>query len=458
MDTADKRIVVIANRLPVRRIEGSEGWETSPGGLVSSLTPFLQDRDGCWVGWAGVADESIENFSHDGIEQRPVPISAEEIENYYYGFCNGTIWPLYHDAVRTPEFHRHWWGPYVEVNQRFAREAAWSVNPDDIAWVQDYQLQLVPGYLREQRPDVTIGFYLHIPFPPVELFAQLPWRTQIIEGILGADVIAFQTALGLANFARAAQRFTSARRRGKVLEYGDRTIKLQRAPIAIDTAHFAALAESPLAVARAEALRRDVGDRRVILGVDRLDYTKGIDIRLRAFETLLDRNPGRENEFVFIQVAVPSREGVGEYTEMRNRIEQMVGHINGRFGHPGHVPVHYLYRNLPQDELVAYYLLADVMAVTPLRDGMNLVAKEYVATRLDNTGVLLLSEFTGAAESLTQALLVNPHDVDGLSGALAQAVDLPAEEMKKRMVAMRRYVKRNDIYDWARKCLGELGA
>lgn len=457
MGKSDRRIVVIANRLPVRRDEETSSWETSPGGLVSSLTPFLQNRDGCWVGWGGLADELIESFHHDGIEQRPVPISAEEMENYYYGFCNRTIWPLYHDAVRTPEFHRHWWGPYVEVNRRFAREAAWSVNPEDIAWVQDYQLQLVPGYLREQRPEVTIGFYLHIPFPPVELFAQLPWRTQIIEGILGADVVAFQTALGLANFARAAQRFTSARRRGSFLEYAGRSVKLQRAPIAIDTGRFAALAKSPLAVARARALRGEIHDRKVILGVDRLDYTKGIDIRLRAFETLLERNPGRENEFVFIQVAVPSREGVGEYTEMRNRIEQIVGHVNGRFGRPGHVPVHYLYRSLPQDELVAYYLLADVMAVTPLRDGMNLVAKEYVATRLDNTGVLMLSEFTGAAESLSQALLVNPHDVDGLSAALATAVDLPAADAKKRMVAMRRYVKRHDIFDWARKCLVELG-
>jgi trehalose 6-phosphate synthase len=305
---------------------------------------------------------------------------------------------------------------------------------------------------------VTIGFYLHIPFPPVELFAQLPWRTQIVEGILGADVVAFQTALGLANFSRAAQRFSTARRKGKVLEYEGRTIKLQLAPIAIDTERFASLAKSPLAVARAEALRREIHDRKVILGVDRLDYTKGIDIRLKAFQALLERNPGRENEFVFIQVAVPSREGVGEYAQMRNQIEQIVGHVNGRFGHPGHVPLHYLYRNLQQDELVAYYLLADVMAVTPLRDGMNLVAKEYVATRLDNTGVLLLSEFTGAAEGLTQALLVNPHDVDGLAAALAAAVDLPVEDAKKRMAAMRRYVKCHDIHEWAKKCLGELGA
>jgi len=453
-----KRIVVIANRLPVTRIEDPSKWEMSPGGLVSSLIPFLQEREGSWVGWAGAADETIENFKHEGIEQRPVSISAEEMDNYYYGFCNGTIWPLYHDAVRTPEYHRHWWGPYVEVNQRFAREAAGAVNPGDIAWVHDYQLQLVPGYLRARRPDVTIGFYLHIPFPPVELFAQLPWRTQIVEGILGADVVAFQTALGLANFSRAAQRFSTARRKGKVLEYEGRTIKLQLAPIAIDTERFASLAKSPLAVARAEALRREIHDRKVILGVDRLDYTKGIDIRLKAFQALLERNPGRENEFVFIQVAVPSREGVGEYAQMRNQIEQIVGHVNGRFGHPGHVPLHYLYRNLQQDELVAYYLLADVMAVTPLRDGMNLVAKEYVATRLDNTGVLLLSEFTGAAEGLTLALLVNPHDVDGLAAALAAAVDLPVEDAKKRMAAMRRYVKCHDIHEWAKKCLGELGA
>lgn len=419
--------------------------------------PILQQRQGSWVGWTGVADFAPEPFTHDGIDQRPVQLSQGDLDGYYYGFCNGTLWPLYHDALRTPQYHRHWWGPYRDVNRRFAEETARALDPGDVAWIQDYQLQLVPGMLRELRDGVTIGFYLHIPFPPVELFARLPWRREVLEGLLGADVIAFQTRLGRHNFARCARRFAGAEGGTRQLRVGDRTVRLKTAPISIDSKKFNEAAKLPSVQDLAARLRDELGpERTVVLGVDRLDYTKGIDVRLRAFETLLESHAA--NDLVFVQVAVPSREEVGDYSTMRNEIEQIVGRINGDHARPGHVPVHYLYRSLPFEELVAYYTAADVMTVTPLRDGLNLVAKEYVASRVGGEGVLVLSEFAGAAQELQSAVLVNPHDLDGVAAALKEAVSMPEAEQQERMRRMRRHVQTHDVFDWAQKCLADLNA
>jgi len=451
--------MVVANRLPVRRVEddGKPRWETSPGGLVAALAPILQQRDGYWVGWPGVAGTVPEPFVHDEIEQRPVPLSQEELDGFYYGFSNNTLWPLYHDAVRTPEFHRHWWRPYVAINRRFAEAAAAALRPGDTVWVHDYQLQLVPGMLRELCPDLRIGFFLHIPFPPVELLAQLPWRRQILEGLMGADLVGFQTRLGARNFTQAARRFAPAQGSSHRLEFRGRSVQVGAFPISIDVQNFETLAADPEIRARADMIKRELkGARRIFLGVDRLDYTKGIDIRLRAFETLLDTNRSLMKEFVFIQVAVPSREDVSDYASMRARIEQLVGRINGAYSEPGMVPVQYLYRSLPTDELVAYYMAADVMAVTPLRDGMNLVAKEYVATRLDDSGVLVLSEFTGAAKELRGALLVNPHDIDGVAAAFDAALQLPRAVAHRRMRTMRRIARKHDVYSWAAHYLDTL--
>jgi len=453
--TLAKRIVIAANRLPVARVE--DQWQTSPGGLVSALVPIVQERGGSWVGWTGMADFAPEPFSHDGIEHRPVPLSPADLDGYYYGFCNRTLWPLYHDALRVPQYHRHWWVPYREVNRRFAEETASALQANDVAWIQDYQLQLVPGMLRELRDDVTIGFYLHIPFPPLELFARLPWRREVLEGLLGADVITFQTRLGRHNFARCAKRFAGAEGGTRQLRVGDRTVRLKTAPISIDTPRFIAAAKSPSVRELAARLRSELGeDRTVVLGVDRLDYTKGIDVRLRAFEALLETHPA--DDLVFVQIAVPSREEVDDYSAMRSEVEQIVGRINGSYGRPGHVPVHYLYRSVPFEDLVAYYTIADVMTVTPLRDGLNLVAKEYVASRVQGDGVLMLSEFAGAAQELQSALLVNPHDLDGVVAFLEEAVAMPEDEQRLRMARMRRHVQRHDIFDWAQKCLADLNA
>lgn len=453
-----RRIVVVANRLPVSW--DGEQWATSPGGLVRALEPVLQRARGSWVGWSGNTGETPEPFEHDGIEQRPVSLSDEELELFYYGFCNSALWPLYHDAVVSPVFHRHHWRPYQQVNERYARVAAETLQSGDIAWVQDYQLQLVPGLLRHLRTDITIGFYLHIPFPPIELFSRLPWRRQVIEGMLGADVLAFQTRASVQNFARAARRFAGADSIGRYeLKWNGRLIKLQRAPIAIDTDHFERIARSEPVQKRAGDLRHELGDvQHIILGVDRLDYTKGIDLRLKAFAGLLEQTADEPRRYAFVQVAVPSRESVTAYQELRSEIEQLVGRINGDFGMPGWSPVSYLYRSLALEELIAYYVAADVMLVTPLRDGMNLVAKEYVACRRGLPGVLVLSEFAGAAEQLKSAVIVNPHDVDSVTDSLRKATEMNYGEARIRMQRLRRTVQREDVFKWASDCLAELEA
>ncbi len=432
----------------------------SPGGLVRALKPVLQRTEGAWIGWAGTADFDPEPFEFEGIRQHPVPLSSAELDGFYYGFCNGTIWPLYHDALVPPEFHRHTWRPYVEVNERYARVAAAAVRPGDIAWVQDYQLQLVPGMLRSMGLDATIGFYLHIPFPPIEIFARLPWRRAIIEGLLGADVLAFQTRQSADNFARAARRFSSAESIGRRdLRWNGRGIHLQPAPIAIDPADFERMARSPEVQRRAAEIRTEmgVGDC-LILGMDRLDYTKGIDIRLRAFSEVLSRTPRDDRRFAMMQLAVPSREQVPAYQKLRAEIEQLVGRINGEQGSAGWSPVSYLYQTLPFEDIVAAYVAADIMLVTPLRDGMNLVAKEYIASRVDGDGVLILSEFAGAAEQLRAALLVNPYDVDGVASTIERAAAMSVDEQRQRMRKMQRVVRKSDVFEWASDCLRTLEA
>jgi trehalose 6-phosphate synthase len=441
-------LVVVANRLPVHRTDS--GWETSPGGLVSALMPILQRRRGVWVGWAGTATSELAAFTHDGLYNVPVPLSEEEVRDYYEGFSNSTLWPLYHDACQQPQFHRHWWRPYVAVNERFAEIAAREAAPGANLLVQDYHLQLVPGMLRQARPDLRIGFFLHIPFPPVELFAQLPWRQRILEGLLGADVVGFQSRNGAQNFIRLVNRYTQYRGVGSSIDVAGRPVQVREFPISIDYTNIDRLAADPATIQRAAEIRAELGENRtVMLGVDRLDYTKGIDQRLRALHEILRAGRHTVRDLVLVQVSVPSREKVDEYIEIRERIETLVGHINGEFGDVGKMPVHYLRRSLPLEELVAYYVAADVMLVTPLRDGMNLVAKEYCASRRDDTGVLVLSEFTGSANELERAVLVNPHDIDGMAATIERAIAMPRAEQVRRMRSLRQRVRRRTVYDWA---------
>lgn len=462
-------LVVVANRLPVDfsvRPGGGIDWQRSPGGLVTALEPVMQQAEGAWVGWSGAPDLASEPFDADGMWLVPVTLSASEIERYYEGFSNDTLWPLYHDVVSTPAYHRQWWDAYRRVNQKFADAAAAQAADGAIVWVHDYQLQLVPKMLRDQRPDLRIGFFDHIPFPPVELFQQLPWRRQIVDGLLGADLVGFQRGGDASNFIRAVRRLTEYTTRGPMVTVGDERARLGRHvragafPISIDSTRFDALARTPEVQARAKEIRTELGDPDVVmLGVDRLDYTKGIRHRIKAYGELLDDGRVDAARTTLVQVASPSRENVGAYQELREHVEVLVGRINGEFGELGHSAIHYLHHSYPPDEMAALYLAADVMLVTSLRDGMNLVAKEYIAARSDELGVLVLSEFTGAADELGSGpLLVNPHDIEGLKEAVVTASRMTAGEQRRRMRRLRRKVMADDVAKWSQAFLGVLQA
>jgi trehalose 6-phosphate synthase len=447
-------LVIVANRLPVDRVEqadGSPAWRPSPGGLVTAIEPVMRANDGVWMGWPGGTEQDLEPFEVDGLDLFPMSMTAEEIEGHYEGFSNGTLWPLYHDLVAKPEFHREWWDSYVAVNQRFASQAADLANEGALVWVHDYQLQLVPQLLRELRPDLRIGFYLHIPFPPAELFQQLPWRRQLLEGLLGADLVGFQLPGGAANFVRLVrQRVGHKTHRDLVYLPDGRTVRAAAFPISIDTKGFEELAQSPEVTARAKEIRSALGEpRRIFLGVDRLDYTKGIYARLRAYAELLGDDHFDVEDAVFVQVAVPSREQVEEYQRLRDETDRLVGRINGDRGKIGRPAISYLHSSYPREEMAALYRAADIMVVTPYRDGMNLVAKEYVACRYDDLGALVLSEFAGAADELRQAWLVNPYDINGMKSALLEAYQADEKELTKRMRAMRKTIRNNDVNAWA---------
>ncbi|WP_269929292.1 trehalose-phosphatase [Kocuria massiliensis] len=494
--------VVVANRLPVDRSideDGNSTWRRSPGGLVSALAPVMAAHSGAWIGWHGASDEDLEPFDHDVFHLVPVPLSEDEVRRYYEGFSNATIWPLYHDVIAPPEFHRTWWDTYRAVNRRFAETAAGSAAQNATVWVQDYQLQLVPAMLRHLRPDLTIGFFDHIPFPPLEIFAQLPWRKQVLTGLLGADLLGFQRPGDASNFRRCCDKIlgvqfdderaevtqtpqdqnedegneryrraytnampnvTSRRRARKERLNQDLPTWITRAtsyPISIDVEAVTEMASRPSTKRRAEQIRQELGNpETVYLGVDRLDYTKGIRHRLKAYGELLNDGDLTVENSTMIQVASPSRERVASYIELREQIEGMVGRLNGQFDTMAHTAIRYLHHGYPFEEMIALYLATDVLVVSSLRDGMNLVAKEYVVSHLDHTGALVLSEFTGAAEQLPDALQINPHDIDGFKEALLYAKNMSLEERQYRMKAMREQIFAHDVEDWSMRFLDDL--
>ena len=462
-------LVVVANRLPVdahTEPDGSVRWVTSPGGLVTAMESVMRGVDsGAWVGWAGSPGGAPEPFEADGMQLYPVDLSAEEVRAYYEGFSNGTLWPLYHDVIADPVFHRTWWDTYREVNERFATAAAQVASPGATVWVHDYQLQLVPSMIRTQRPDLRIGFFNHIPFPPFELFAQLPKRNQVLRGLLGADLVGFQRERDALNFLTCVRQLL-----GHAYSHHDitvpgigsepaRTVTARAFPISIDTQAVSALAEDPEVIERARELRRELGDpKKVVVGVDRLDYTKGIRHRLKAWGELLNDGAIDPHDAILVQVATPSRERVDAYRQLRDEVELTVGRINGDFAPIGRPAISYMHRSFDRREMTALYRAADVVLVTALRDGMNLVAKEYVASRPDEQGVLVLSEFAGAADELRAAILVNPHDIDELKTAILHALAMPEDEQRTAMQSLRRQVLDNDVQGWAQSFLGELEA
>jgi trehalose 6-phosphate synthase len=461
----ERPVIAVANRLPVQ--QGDDGWELSPGGLVTALRPVMATHPGAWVGWDGGAKGMPASLPDSGVRLLPVGLSATQVRDYYRGFANATLWPLLHNAIEKPRFERSWWRGYQEVNRIFAERAMTAVDeyPDALVWVHDYHLMLVPLLVRNRRPEQPVGFFLHVPWPSADIYARLPWRDQILWGLLGADVIGFHTDDYRGNFLRSCARLLGdfgLKVRGSTVVLPDgRTVSTVTAPISIDSAEFAAFAGDPEVKQGVQELKEQFSGRTVLLGVDRLDYTKGIVERLLAVEMLLERNPEMRTSLAFLQVAVPSRDDVREYRQLRGTVEQNVGRINGLYTAPGNdVPVHYLYRGLSPRQLAASYAFADGLLVTPLIDGMNLVCKEYVTVQHAHggNGVLILSEFTGAAVELSQAVLCNPFDVEGLSYRIEQALNLSRGVRHKALTAMARHVRTHDVHDWVSSQLGDIAA
>ena len=464
--------VIAANRLPVDRSVSPDGtvtWTTSPGGLVTAMESVMRDREAAWVGWAGFPGDAPAPFDDGQLRLHPVGLSAEDLTDFYEGFSNDTLWPLYHDVIVPPTYHRSWWHAYRRVNERFAEAVCEVAAEGATVWIHDYQLQLVPAMVRDRRPDVRIGWFNHIPFPPVELFAQLPWRAQVLRGLLGADFLGFQRADDARNFLRSCRSVLDATVKGDAVRWqgsddgrlgaSPRVARAAAVPISIDAQGLRELADSPQVRARAAEIRESLGNPQVVLlGVDRLDYTKGLRHRLRAIGELLADGEIAPPEVTFVQVATPSRERVEAYRTLRQQIEGTVGRINGDFSHLGDTAVHYLHQSYGREEMAALFQVADVMLVTPLRDGMNLVAKEYVTARHDGGGALVLSEFTGAAEELHSAYLCNPHDIAGLKETILRAIRDDPVHKHHRMATMRRRVRRHDVRAWAEAFLAALAA
>ncbi len=448
-----KGLVVAANRLPVE-IDGNGVLTPSPGGLASALSSVAGEGTH-WVGWGGPESGRRKTIEYNDQRLVPVALSAAEVEKYYEGFANSILWPLFHGRLRRVEVRRAWWHSYRVVNERFARMIAHVTPVDGTVWVHDYHLLLVPALVRARRPDVKIGLFVHIPFPNAQLFSILPWRHDVILGMLGADVLGFQVAEDAANFVAAAERLAEMDGLGSSLLDGLQHVDIRAFPISVDFAQWDSLGDR--AGAAANDKRAQLGVEQIFLGVDRLDYTKGITQRLLAFAELLDARRLDAERCAFVQVAVPSRSDVPAYQEERLEVEELVERINSTHRRAdGSLPVVHIDASLDEVDIAAWYRAADVLVVTSLADGMNLVAKEFVAARGDLGGALILSEFAGAAQDLDGALIVNPYDVEAIKEALMSAVEMPAVERAARQSKMRKAVRQRDVRHWARQFLGQL--
>lgn len=460
------RLVIVSNRLPMNAslADGRVRLSRAAGGLATGLQGWHAKSGNLWVGWPGdvSAFDADQRASLDEklAERRvkPVYLSREEIELYYEGFANGVVWPLFHYLADRVPVDATGWQAYRDVNDKFADAVAEVHEHGDAIWVHDYQLMLLPALLRDRLPDAQIGFFLHIPFPSSEVFRILPWRSQLLRGLLGADLIGFHTFAYLRHFVASLLHVEGIETDVDFIQLGGRRVRIGVYPMGVDAKAFEALAMDPAVIAETAAIREDAGGRRILLGVDRLDYTKGIPRRLLSFERLLTEEPALQDQIRYVQIAVPSREAVESYRKFRRQVEEAVGRINGTRATLRSTPIHYLHRSISRQQLAALYCAADVMLVTPLRDGMNLVAKEFVASRVDGDGVLVLSEFAGAASELGEALVVNPYDADAVAGAIKQALAMPRAERRARMQSLRRRVLEHDVNRWAERFIEELGA
>ena len=453
MARKSRKLVVVSNRGPYRHesSRGHERWVRATGGLVTALDPVLQKRGGVWVSAKPAkafdvvtipAPKLVYDLAH-------VSLKRNDQRGFYEGLSNAVLWPLLHGFEPTIQVGEAPWSAYVSANQSFADTALSMSSAADLFWIQDYHLMLVPKMLRAERPKARVGWFCHIPWPPPDTFGILPWRQQVLEGLLGADVLGFHLPDYARHFRECVERFTTCEVKGDRILCEGREIATITAPIGIPVNELQALSDDPDVGREVERIRSMMNHRRIILGVDRLDYTKGIPERLAAFERLLRRDRRARSRVALVQVMVPSRTDVKAYSDLKNEVDRMVGDINGRYGETGRTPVHYRYQNLTQRALLAHYRAADVAWVTPLRDGMNLVAHEYAAARTDDDGVLVLSEFAGAATYLKGAVLVNPYDVEATTTAIQSALSMKASERKERMRSLREGVLSLDVHGWA---------
>ena len=459
------RLIIVSNRLPVSLEKKGRGFTAKPsvGGLATGMSSVFTSRGGRWVGWPGLQTSPAARVQRQKITQvlaerhcRPVFMTQEEIDHFYHGFANDTIWPLFHYFPQYADYDELFWKHYVDVNQKFCEAVLELAQPGDTIWVHDYHLLLLPRMIREASPEVSIGFFLHIPFPAYEIFRALPWRREILEGLLGADLIGFHTYDYVRDFLDSIRRILGLDSHMGQIHIQNRMAKVDCFPMGIDYDRYHDGADLPEVVAEADDIRRELGDRQTILSIDRLDYSKGILHRLEAFDRFLGERRGEHHRVTLILLVVPSRTEVEKYAGLKRLIDQKVGQINGRYGSIGWVPIWYLYRSLPFEKLMALYRLADVAMVTPLRDGMNLVAKEYVAAQTNGDGALVLSEMAGSAKELGEAFIVNPNNIEHVAAMLEEALNMSYEDRNARIKAMQARLKRYNVSGWAEDFLNRL--
>ena len=452
------RIIIVSNRLPVtvKKAKNKLNYQQSVGGLATGMSSFQKEYQCLWVGWPGLARDQINADEKEELIKKmdemgnyPVFLSKSHIEDYYNGFCNKTIWSLFHCFNQFTVYDNQLWEAYKRVNQIFCQTILDIVHPDDIIWVHDYHLMLLPNLLRKRMPELTIGFFLHIPFPPTEIFRLLPWRREIIEGLMGADLIGFHTYDYVRNYLDSILRLRGLENSLGYVNYQNRMLKVDSFPMGIDFDRFYHSSDQKQTKKEIQKIKKNVLQKKVIISVDRLDYTKGILERLSAFAAFLEDNPECWEKVIMILVAVPSRTGVPQYQQLKQQVDEMIGYINGKYGKLGWSPIWYLYRSLPFHELTALYYMADIALITPLKDGMNLIAKEYIASKKNARGVLILSEMAGAGNEMGEALIVNPNNRTQISWALKFALSMDEKEQEKRNRSMQKRLKEYDVKKWA---------
>ncbi|MDH5476195.1 MAG: bifunctional alpha,alpha-trehalose-phosphate synthase (UDP-forming)/trehalose-phosphatase, partial [Cyclobacteriaceae bacterium] len=452
------RTIIISNRLPVKAAKNKEGAITftpSEGGLATGLGSIYKKGDNLWIGWPGLFSENNDEQAllTEGLRKEnmlPVFLSEEEIKLYYEGFSNETLWPTFHYFTQYALYRKSYWQSYEKVNQKFCEALLAVAQPDDTIWIHDYQLMLLPLLIRQQLPDIGIGFFLHIPFPSYEVFRLLPWRKQLIEGVLGADLVGFHTHDDMRHFLSAASRICFVSNMHGEIEIDNRKVVIDSFPISIDYDKYESSSLSPETKLIQEEHRKSIGDQKIMLSIDRLDYSKGIPARLQIFDLFFEKYPEWVGKVSLMMIVVPSRDTVEKYKDLKEEVDLLVGRINGKYGTKGWMPIHYFYRSFSLEELSAFYRIADVALVTPMRDGMNLVCKEYVASKTDKKGVLILSEMAGASKELSEALIVNPNDKHQVRDAIFAALNMPEDQQEKHMRIMQDTIRKYDIHHWVK--------